>query len=351
MMQSMQQLAQTGAVGTSIPRTDGLDKVTGQTRYAGDLVMSGMLYARLVTSPYAHARILRIDTAAALSLPGVVAVFTGEMLGIDADQFSRTQTLLARQEVLWCGHPVAVVVAETAALAEDGVAAVEVDYEPLPVVIDPESAMLKDSPLARCLSEIAPATGGGEHGPMPPGAMPQVQAGKEEFSQNVTQMPPMKMGDIEAGLREADVVVEGSYRTHPVHQSYMEPHSVVVQPANSGDHLVVWPSAQGLYAVRTAVAAALKKPERLITVEPVPIGGGFGGKEALIEPLVAAVVSHLHKPVQLIYTRQEDLLAGNPAPQTLMTVKIGAKKDGTLTAIQANLILDLGAYPNPLAGL
>jgi CO/xanthine dehydrogenase Mo-binding subunit len=351
MVQSMPQQTQSGAVGTSIPRSDGLDKVTGRTRYAGDRAVRGMLFARLVTSPYAHARLLHIDTAAALSIPGVVAVFTGEMLGIDSNPLSRTQTLLAHQEVLWCGHPVAVVVGETAALAEDGATAVEVDYEPLPVVIDPASAALRDSPLTRSLDESQPIADAGEHGPMPPGGLPQAQQGQEESSPNVTRLPPMSIGDIEAGLREADIVVEYSYRTHPVHQSYLEPHSVMVEPEASGNHLQVWPSTQGLYMVRTAVAAALKMPERMITVEPVAIGGGFGGKEGLIEPLVAAVASRLRKPVQLIYTRQEDLLAGNPAPQTVISVKMGAKKDGTLTAIQANLVLDLGAYPNALAGL
>src|SRR5260370_12650059 len=129
----------------------------------------------------------------------------------------------------------------------------------------------------------------------------------------------------------------------------MEPHSVTVAPSPSGHHLVVWPSTQGLFNVRTTVATALKMPERQVRVEPVPIGGGFGGKETLLEPLVAAVASRLHKPVRLIYTHQEDLLAGNPAPQTVITIKLGAKRDGTLTAIQARMILDARAYPHPLA--
>src|SRR3989440_2196199 len=335
-------------IGTSLHRQDGPDKVTGRARYAGDQASPGMLTARLVTSPYAHARILNIDTSTALSLPGVVAVFTSDTLGMtQTDPFSRAQTPLAQQEVVWCGHPVAIVVGETEASAEDGADAVEVDYDPLPVVIDPEAAIRPDSPLVRTRSETEAAAGGGEHA-----ATPQVGAATEEegLSQNVSQTPPMKMGDIEAGLLEAEVVVECTYRTHPVHQSYMEPQSVPVAPSHSGHHLVIWPSTQGLFNVRSAVATALKMPERQIHVEPVPIGGGFGGKETLIEPLAATVAYHLRKPVRLIYTRQEDLLAGNPAPQMVITVKLGAKKDGTLTAIQARMILDAGAYPNPLAG-
>src|SRR5437016_4747363 len=335
-------------IGTSLPRQDGPDKVTGRARYAGDQRAPGMLAARLVTSPYAHARILNIDTSTALSLPGVVAVFTSDTLGMtQADPLSRAQTPLAQQEVVWCGHPVAIVVGETEASAEDGADAVEVDYDPLPVVIDPEAAIRPDSPLVRSRSETEATAGGGEHA-----AAPQVGAATREegLSQNVSQTPPLKVGDIESGLREAEVVVECSYRTHPVHQSYMEPQSVTVAPSSSGHHLVIWPSTQGMFNVRSTVASALKMPERQIRVEPVPIGGGFGGKETLIEPLVAAVASRLRKPVRLVYTRQEDLLAGNPAPHTVIAVKLGARRDGTLTAIQVRMIFDSGAYPNPLAG-
>src|SRR5713101_4400489 len=343
----MTQGTQPVLVGTSLPRQDGPDKVTGRARYAGDQALPGMLYARLVLSPYAHARILNIDTSAALSVPGVVAVFNAETLGMaQADPLSRAQSPLAQQEALWCGHPVAIVVGETEASAEDGAAAVEVDYEPLPVVIDPEAAIRPDSPPARSRGETEVARGG--HAAFPQAA---VAVAEEERSQNVLQTIPLKMGDIEVGLLEAEVVVECSYRTDPVHQSYMEPHSVTVAPSASGHHLVLWSSTQGLFNVRSAVAQALNMPERQIRVEPVHIGGGFGGKETLLEPLAAAVASRLRKPVRLVYTRQEDLLAGNPAPQTVITVKLGAKRDGTLTAIQARILVDSGAYPDPLVGL
>jgi CO/xanthine dehydrogenase Mo-binding subunit len=348
MTQTAHQQEQPVLVGTSLPRQDGPDKVTGRARYAGDQALPGLLYARLVTSPYAHAYILNIDTSAALAVPGVVAAFSAETLGMaQADPLSRSQSPLAQQEVWWCGHPVAIVVGETEASAVDGAAAVEVDYDPLPVVIDPGVAIRPDSPLARSRGETPVIDGGGEHATVPQDG---AEVEEEERSRNVSQAPPMRIGDIEAGLREAEVVVECSYRTHPVHQSYMEPQSVTVAPSPSGHHLVIWPSTQGLFNVRSAVASALKMPERQIRVEPVPIGGGFGGKETLLEPLAAAVASRLRKPIRLVYTRQEDLLAGNPAPQTVITVKLGAKRDGTLTAIQVRMILDAGAYPNPLAG-
>ena len=147
MMQEVQQQAQPVLVGTSLTRQDGPDKVTGRARYAGDQALLGMLYAHLVLSPYAHARILSIDTSAALSIPGVIAVFTAETLGMaQPDSLSRSQSPLAQQEVVWCGHPVAIVVGVTEAIAEDAAAAVEVDYDPLPVVIDPEAAIQPDSP-------------------------------------------------------------------------------------------------------------------------------------------------------------------------------------------------------------
>ncbi len=344
----MMQAAQPVQVGTSLPRQDGPDKITGRARYAGDQVLPGMLYARLVLSPYAHARILNINASPALAMPGVIAVFTAETLGmVQADSLSRAQSPLAVHEAVWCGHPVAIVVGETEASAEDGAAALDVEYEPLPAVIDPRAAIKADSPPVRSSWETRVAAGRDEH------AIDTQEGAKIEEkgrSQNVSQAPPLKMGDIEAGLREAEVVVECSYHTHPVHQSYMEPQSVTVTSSSSGHHLVIWPSTQGMFNARSAVASALKMPERQIRVEPVPIGGGFGGKETLLEPLVAAVASRLRKPVQLVYTRQEDLLAGNPAPQTTITVKLGAKRDGTLTAIQARMMLDSGAYPNPLAG-
>src|SRR5712692_9427918 len=197
MMQGVQQQARPVLVGTSLPRQDGPDKVTGRARYAGDQKLPGMLYARLVTSPYAHARILNVDTSAALSVPSVVAVFTAESLGMDhADPLSRSQSPLAQQEVVWCGHPVAIVVGETEASAEDGAAAVEVDYDPLPAVIDPEAATRPDSPPARSRSEITAVIGGGGHTTPQEGA----PAEKEERSPNVSQTPPLSMGDIEVGL-------------------------------------------------------------------------------------------------------------------------------------------------------
>ncbi|HLX58022.1 MAG TPA: xanthine dehydrogenase family protein molybdopterin-binding subunit, partial [Ktedonobacteraceae bacterium] len=346
MMQGTQQHTPPAFVGMSLPRQDGPDKVTGRTRYAGDQTVVGMLYACLVLSPYAHARILHIDTTAAQAIPGVVAVFTAATLGMaQADPLVRVESPLAQHEVLWCGHPLAVVVGETEALAEDGADAVEVDYELLPAAIEPEAAARPGAPPARTYEVKAAAAG-------PLAGFPQAMAvAAEEGSSNVKRFRPMMLGDIVEGLRQAEVVVEGTYRTHPVHQSYLEPQSVTVTPSPSGHQVVVWSSTQGLFSVRSAVATALAMPEQQIRVEPVPIGGGFGGKESLLEPLAAAVAVRLRRPIRLVYTRQDELLAGNPAPQMMLRITLGAKRNGTLTAIQVRMLLDAGAYPNPLAAL
>jgi CO/xanthine dehydrogenase Mo-binding subunit len=341
------------AVGRPTRRQDAPDKLTGRTRFAGDLTFPGLLHARLVLSPYAHARIVAIDSAAAEATPGVVAVFTGKTLPIaNANSGSRAQTPLALEEVYWCGHPVAVVVAKSEEAALDGAMAVEVDYDPLPVVIDPVAALKPGAAVARSRSkdEVSEIAGGGTHAA---GAeeSAQEEADKEELSENVSDKAHIHTGDIEAGFREADVVVERTYGTRPVHQSYMETQSITVVPSSSGHQLTVWPSTQTLLGVRASIAQAVNLPERQVHVESVPIGGAFGGKFGLYEPLAGAVAMKLRKPVRFVYTRQEDLLAGNPAPQTVMTVKLGAKRDGTLIALQGNGVFDSGAYPGASAGL
>lgn len=352
MTQTIEPTTQHGAAGKPTRRQDAFDKVTGRTRYTGDLTFPGLLHARLVLSPYAHARILTIDTTLALTIPGVVAVYTSKTLGMaKASSTSRTQAPLAQDEVFWCGHPVAIVLAETEEAADDGVSAVDVDYELLPVIVDPIAAIAVDAPLARLRveDEVSEIAGGGAHAAV--ASEEVVDEPKESLSKNVSDTTHLKFGDIEVGWREAEVVVERSYRTSPVHQSYLEPQSITVVPSKDGHQLTVWPSSQGMFSVREDISDALDLPEQQIRVESVPIGGAFGGKFGLIEPLGAAAAHAIQKPVRLVYTRQEDLLAGNPAPQSVITLKLGAKKDGTLVALQAKAIFDSGAYPGASAGL
>ena len=354
MTQIIDQTSPHRTVGQSTRRADGLGKVTGRTRYAGDMPAIGLLHARLVLSPYAHARIVSIDSSAALAVPGVRFVYTSETLGIvQYDSSSRTLSPLAQGEALWCGHPVAIVLAESEAAAEDGAALVDVEYEQLPAVVDPLAAMLPDSPLTRVIQpevkgEIA---GGGTHAAVPEeGAEAQPEA-PEELSPNVTDKGRLRVGDIAQGWREAEAVVERTFRTSSLHQSYIEPQSVLVAPDHTGKHLTIWPSAQGMFGVRSDVSDALGLPERQITVESTPIGGAFGGKFGLIEPLAAAAAYTAHRPVRIVYTRSEDLLASNPAPASIITLKLGAKKDGTLVALEGKLIFESGAYSGASAML
>jgi len=355
MTQMVDKTSQHSTVGQSTRRQDGLDKVTGRTRYAGDLPMLGLLHARLVLSPYAHARIVSIDSSAALQVPGVRAVYTSETLGVaNPASSARVSAPLAYKEVLWAGQPVAIVLAESEAAAEDGVAAVDAEYEELPVVIDLLAAMQPGAPLTRAFvketsSEIA---GGGAHAAVSESDVAEVE--QEALSENVSDKAHMHGGDIEAGWREAEIVVERTFTTSIVHQSYIEPQTITAQPGIGGQPLTIWASSQSMMGVRSSVASAINLSERQVRVESVPIGGAFGGKFGLLEPLAAAAAYTSRRPVRLVMTRTDDLLAGNPAPQSIIMLKLGAKRDGTLVAMQGKLIFDSGAYGGSgvfLAGL
>ncbi|HLG79052.1 MAG TPA: molybdopterin cofactor-binding domain-containing protein, partial [Ktedonobacteraceae bacterium] len=352
MTQTVDQETPFAAVGQPVRRVDAPDKLTGQARFAGDLPFPGLLHARLVLSPYAHARIVKLDVSAAMAVPGVFAVYTSETIGLaHAHDVSRILAPLVQQEVFWCGHPVALVLAETEAAAMDGVDAVDVDYEPLPVVIDPVAALHPDSPLARPRrqDEVSEIAGGGAHAAVEKARDEDEET--EELSANVSDRAHVHIGDTEAAWREADVVVERTYHTDPVHQSYLEPQTVTVVPDRSGQHLTVYPSTQAMMGTRSAIAEALGMPERQIRVESVPVGGAFGGKFGLYEPLIAAAARASRRPVRLALTRQEDLLAANPAPETVITLKLGARRDGTLIAMQGQAIFDSGIYPGAEVGL
>ena len=354
MTQMIDKTSPRNSIGRSMRRQDAFDKLTGRTRYAGDIPASDLLHARLVLSPYAHARIARIDISAALEIPGVRHIYTGQTLGLaHYDSSSRGLSPLAQEEVLWCGHPVAIVLAESEAAAEDGAAAVDVEYESLPVVMNPLTAMQPGSPLTRVIqqevkSEIA---GGGAHAAVPEEGEEQPEVKSEELSPNVSDQGHLHMGDIAQGWREAEVVVERTFETSMVHQSYLEPQSILVVPDRVRRHMTIWPSAQGMFGVRSDVSEALGIAERQITVESTPIGGAFGGKFGLIEPLAAAAAYTARRPVRLVYTRSEDLSAGNPAPRSHITLKLGAKRDGTLVALEGRAIFDSGAYAGAAATL
>jgi CO/xanthine dehydrogenase Mo-binding subunit len=319
-------------IGKRVPRVDGPEKVTGQARYGDDLQFPGLLHTRLVLSPHAHARIVRIDAGQALVHPGVVAVATADDLAdmLKAPPTSRAREALARGEVRFCGQPVAAVLAESEAAAEDALALVEVEYAELPAVLDPLEAMASDAPA------VWPDGAPGRD------SVDQDGSGETQ-SPNVVSYDHYDRGDPEAGFAEADVVIERSYRTSIVHQGYMEPHTVtaMVDPL---DNLVVWSSSHGVFLPKQELAKALGWPEHRIRVTAPNQGGGFGGKGLLTQPLAAALAIKHRRPVRLVFTRMDEFGAANPAPGMAIDLKIGAKRDGALTALDARLVVGGGLY-------
>jgi CO/xanthine dehydrogenase Mo-binding subunit len=327
-------------VGRSLPRVDGAEKVTGQARYAGDLRLPGLLHARLVLSPYANARIVGIETGAASKVPGVVGVYTASDLPfVEPDSGSRKRDFLARDRALYHGHPVVCVVAESAAAAQDAVALVEVDYDPQDAAVDLLAALDPGAPLARGEKPLEASAEAQMHATASGGETEE----HEELPPNVATNLHFTRGDVDAALSEADVVVEQTFRTSMVHQGYIEPQVTVATIDPLGD-LTIYTSTQALFYTRNEVCAALGLPNSKVKVVGMTIGGGFGGKFMLLEALAAALASKTGRGVRLEYTRMDDFLAANPAPPSVWEVKLGAKKDGTITALKARVVFDTGAY-------
>ncbi len=337
-------------IGRPTARADAPPKLTGQERYAGDLALAGLLHARPVLSQHAHARLVRLDATAALAVRGVVAVLAAADLPFVAEGGPpRAAESLARGEIVYAGQPVALVLAENEAAAEEAAALVVVEYELLPTVLDTHAAMAPDSPLVRLLSAVAEdaaeaamhGVGGGD------GAAEETQ---ERLSANVSGQTHLAMGDIAQGLAEAEFTAEGTYRTSWVHQGYIEPQTCVAAPDGMGG-VTIHASTQGLFRTRQVVSQTLGLREEQVRVIAMPVGGGFGGKFGLIEPLTAGAALAVKRPVRLSFTRNEDMLTANPTPAGTIEVKLGARRDGRLTALQARLVFDTGAYPNsPMAG-
>jgi CO/xanthine dehydrogenase Mo-binding subunit len=328
------------AIGKSLPRLDGGEKVAGLTRYAGDVRVPGMLHARLVLSPHAHARIVRIEGKAAAALPGVVGVFGGRDLPLPhPDPSDRNRPPLAVDRAVFAGHPVAAVVAESPEIAEDAAGLVEVEYEELPAAIDPLEAMRPDAPRVR-----EPGRGEGDGAELGMhGATGGGQALKEPTAPNVASTVHFSRGDVARGFSEADLVIERRYRTPMVHQGYLEPRAAVASVDALGQ-LTVWTSTQALFYTRSEVAEALELPEHRVRVIAMPLGGGFGGKFVLLEPLAAALAMAVRRPVSVVLTRTEEFFATTPAPPSIVELKTGIRRDGRLTALQARVIFDAGAY-------
>lgn len=323
-------------IGSSARRIEGRAKVTGQARFAADIPVPGkLLYARFVTSPYAHARIKSISSQAARDLPGVIRVVTAQDLPLLPDtNASRNRNPLAREEVLFAGQPVVVVLGQTEAAASDGAALVEVTYEALPVASTTQAALSAGAPLVRNPVELGRAGGHGNTG----------GAGSQGLPPNVSNRVALKQGDIATGFAEAEVIVEDVFRLPMVYQGYLEPMACTVVPDPSGN-LTVYSSTQTMFDTRREVAQALGLKVSQVKVVLPYIGGGFGAKAVLLEPLCAALAYLSGCPVHLSFSRMEDLAAANPMPACTINLKLGAKSDGVLTVLKAWVVFDTGAYP------
>ena len=337
-------------VGTRPIRHDGADKVMGRARYAADIHLPGMLHGKILRSPHAHARIKKIDATRALALTGVEAVVTGMDLpdisaevadleeGANVNYGFYSRNVLAREKALYLGHAIAAVAAISPALAEQALELIDVEYEILVPVLDADSAMKEGAPLVheRLLSLDSPA--------LRPGGY---SSGAVGDNSNIANHFEFKLGDPEQGFKQADLIVEREYHTKPVHQGYIEPHSATAQ-WNTNDTVTIWASSQGHFALRDHTAKIIGISVSQVKVIPMEIGGGFGGKGqggCYLEPVVAILSRKTGRPVKIAMSRTEVFIGTGPTSGTHIKVKIGATSAGKLTAVQATLIYEAGAFP------
>ena len=325
-------------IGTRPIRHDGTDKVTGRAVYGNDLFLPGMAFGQIKRSPHAHARIKSIDTSAAEAVPGVYAVVTRADFPDLTDRIANlgegavnladlSGNVMARDKVLYRGHAVAAVAASSPHIAEEALARIKVEYEPLPAVTWVLDALAEDAPLLHeqlCTDRMGR---------------------RDEKPSNVGKYFRFEKGDVEKGFAEADLVIEREYKTASVHQGYIEPH-VSTALWNSDGHLKIWTATQGSFTCRQQTAELLELPVSRVTVVPCEIGGGFGGKiPVYLEPVAAILSRKCGRPVKIVMTRADCFECSGPTPCSFVRVKLGAKSDGRLVAAQAWLAYDAGAYP------
>ncbi|MDP2954127.1 MAG: xanthine dehydrogenase family protein molybdopterin-binding subunit [Chloroflexota bacterium] len=331
-------------MGKRVPRVDALDKVTGRAVFGADFHIPTALWGKVLRSPYAHARIKRLDVSRALARDGVKAIITGEDIpklgpvsaaltpGTGISATAVVAGLMAREKATYAGQPVAAVAAVDLDTAEEALRLIEVEYEELPVVEDVLDAMKENAPLVQ--PDLKTETLG-----KPPTGPSNIAAHIE-----------MGRGDVKAGFAQAAVVLENTFRTQMVHQGYIEPHAATAR-VNPNGTVTVWTSSQGSFAFRMQLAAVLNLPLGKIRVIPLEVGGAFGGKTIiLLEPLCILLARKAGRPVKMVMTREEELRASRPGSPSVITIKTGATKEGLLTAVEARLIFDSGAAPGSPEG-
>ena len=332
-------------IGKNPTRHDGTDKVTGRAQYGADIRLPGMYYGAMLRSPHAHARILSIDTSKAEAFPGVKAVVTAKDLPDVESKIAdlgegtinlrhQSNNILAKDKVLYYGHAIAAVAATNIHVAEEAVALIKVEYEVLPPVLDVRKAMQDDSAIL--LDD-----------------MRTDELGKKgEVPSNIASHSQEQIGDVEKGFQAASVIVEREFFTSMVHQGYIEPQNATAQ-YNLDGQITIWCSTQGAFGAREQTAEILDIPISKIRVIPMEIGGGFGGKVGVyLEPVVVLLSRKSgYRPVKMTMSRSEVLAATGPTSGSYIKLKMGADASGKITAAQATLIYEAGAYPgSPVGG-
>jgi CO/xanthine dehydrogenase Mo-binding subunit len=311
----------TTLIGASLPRPDALGKVTGATNYPADLVRPGMLHLKVVFAHQPHARIRAIDSSAALASPGVVAVLTAADVPSNAyGLIDSDQPVLCGEKVRFEGDKVALVVAESVEAAEAGARLVAVDFEALPAVTDPRAAMLPNAALVH-----------------------------EAHASNVLLHIPIRKGDITQGFAEADVVIEDEFNTSWQEHAFLQPEAGIAY-IDEQSRLVIETAGQWLHEDRRQIAKILDLPEEQVIIRYAAIGGAFGGREDLsIQHLLALAAWKLRRPVAITWKREESMIGHHKRHPIGVRCRWGARSDGTITAMQAEVIADGGAYASTSA--
>ena len=304
-------------IGKNVRRIDTPSKVSGRLKYAGDMTMPGMLHVQVLRSPHAHARIVSIDTSAAEAMEGVAGVITSvDVPGEDGfGVFVNDQPIMARGKVRYVGEAVAAVAAEDPLIAKRALSSIEVVYEPLPAVFDPDEALRAGAPV---LHDYAP--------------------------DNITKHIPIRVGDLDKGFAESDLVIEETYSTQQIEHAYLEPEAGLAYVDHDGVVTIVSPD-QNITHHRHMLARIIAKPISKVRFIMSPVGGGFGGKEDMIyQGMLALLAMKTQRPVRLVFTREESIISTAKRHPSRTVLRMGLMRDGRIRALQMLMICDGGAY-------
>src|SRR5262245_44691232 len=315
-------------IGQPTPRVEGQDKVTGAAQYTADVTLPGTLWGRALRSPLPHARIVHIDTSQAQQVQGVHAVLTGAVVrGIRYGRRLFDVPVLAEDRVRFAGERVAAVAAEDRDAAEEALQLIEVEYEELPAVFDPLQALGQDAPILH--PEVNSYLG-----------LPRPL----DQPSNAFVRDTWSKGNIDEGFAQADRIIENTFTVPRQHQAYLVTHSCVVW-IDDQERVQVWASSKVPYQVKEQLSIALGLPKERIRLNPVAIGGDYGGKGSPMDiPLAYFLALRSGRPVKMVMDYVEELTAGNPRHAAIIQLKTGVKRDGTLVAHQARVMFDSGAY-------